>query len=44
MNVADPLRYPKIDLTEAQVAEIRQAQGAYGKPSDCRAACVGTVT
>ena len=24
MNVADPLRYPKIDLTEAQVAEIRK--------------------
>ena len=24
MNVADPLRYPKIDLTEAHVAEIRK--------------------
>ena len=24
MNIADPLRYPKIDLTETQIAEIRK--------------------
>lgn len=40
MNIADPLRYPKIDLTETQIAEIRKLK-ARMEADVCRAEYVG---
>ena len=40
MNIADPLRYPKIDLTETQISEIRKLK-ARMEPNVCHAAYAG---
>ena len=44
MNVADPLRYPKIGFDGGADRRTSASSRRVWKPSDCRAACVGTVT